>query len=131
MRVDFDVTGIDHEPFKVGLIDQFFQQRLPDALVAPANEAAMGVAPSAIVRRQVPPRRAGAQDPKHRVNKLSIVLRPASPNPFPSRQMRFEEFPGSVVDVVAAVGERYGVPWVRFTQITRFSTHCQSRDDTI
>ena len=104
MGVDFDVAGVDHEPFVVGLVDQFFQQRLPDALVAPANEAAVGIAPPAIVRRQIPPRSPGAQDPKHRVDKSSIVLRPPSPNPFASRQVRFEEFPGSVVDVMAAVG---------------------------
>ncbi len=102
--MDFDVAGVDHEPFVVGLVDQFFQQRLPDALVAPANETAVRIAPPAIVGRQIPPGCARAQDPKHRVNKLSIVLRPASPNPFASRQVRFEEFPGSLVDVVATVG---------------------------
>ena len=31
------VTGIDHQPFKIRLIDQDFEQFLPQAPVAPAN----------------------------------------------------------------------------------------------
>ena len=103
--MNFDVTGIDHEPFVVGFVDQLFQQRLPDALVAPTNEAAVGIAPPAIVGRQIPPGSAGAQDPENGVEKKPVVFGSATPEALLSGQMGFEQFPGFIVDVVAAVGE--------------------------
>lgn len=101
--MDFAVTGVDHEPFVVGLVDQFFQQRLPDALVAPTNEATVGIAPPAIVWRQIPPGCSGAQDPENGVEKKPVVSGSATPQPLLSGQMRLEELPGFVVEVVAAV----------------------------
>jgi hypothetical protein len=90
MRVDFDVAGVDQEPLKVRRIDELLQESFPDALVAPADKPAMGIAPAAIVRRQIPPRRPRAQDPKYRIDESSVVLRPTTPNAFPPRQMRFQ-----------------------------------------
>jgi len=100
------MTGVNHEPFEIGLDDQFFQQPLPEALVAPSTKAAMRVLPVSVVRRQIAPRGSGAQDPKHRIEKKPVVFGLPAPESLLSRQMRFEQFPSSVIDVVAAVSGR-------------------------
>ena len=129
--MDFDVAGVDHQPFVIGIDDQFFQESLPESLVAPAAKPAVGVFPVPVVGRQIPPGSAGAQDPENGVEKKPVVFSSATPEALLSGQMRFEQFPGFIVDVVAAVGEWYGCSLVGFAQLPRFSSHCQSRDDTI
>ena len=129
--MDFDVAGVDHQPFVIGIDDQFLQQSLPKALVAPAAKATVGVLPVPVIGRQIPPRSAGAQDPENGVEKKPVVFGLSAPLSLLSGQMRFEQFPGFIVDVVAAVGEWYGCSLVGFAQLPRFSSHCQSRDDTI
>ena len=106
--MDFDVAGVDHQPFVIGIDDQFFQETLPEALVAPAAKATVGVFPVPIIGRQIPPGSTGAQDPENGVEKKPVVFGSATPQPLLSRQMGFEQLPGFIVDVVAAVGEWYG-----------------------
>jgi hypothetical protein len=107
--VDFDVAGVDHQPFKIGIDDQLFQQSLPEALVAPAAKATVGVFPVPVIGRQIPPGSAGAQNPKNGVEKKPVVFGSATPESLLTGQMGFEELPGFVVDVVAAVSMwRYG-----------------------
>ena len=77
--MDFDVAGVNHEPFKVRIVNQLFQEFLPSALVAPAAETAMRIFPVAIVRRQVAPRRPGAQYPENSVEKPAIILGQTAP----------------------------------------------------
>ena len=96
----FDVAGVDHEPFKIRLIDQLLQQLFPDTFIAPAAEAAVGVFPIAIVRRQVAPRRSGAQYPENTVEKTPIVLGDAAPLALLSRKTSGEQFPGMIAQVV-------------------------------
>lgn len=79
MRVYLDVAGVDHQPFKVRLIHELLQQPLPDALVAPAAKAAMRVLPVTIIGRQIAPRSAGAQNPKHCIDEAAIVVRNPAP----------------------------------------------------
>jgi hypothetical protein len=122
--VDFDVTGVDHEPFVIGIDDQFLQQPLPETLVAPAAKAPVGVFPVPVIGRQIPPGSAGAQDPENGVEKKPVVFGSATPQPLLSRQMRFEELPGFVVDVVAAVSKRgYGGS---LGEVRRFSSFFSS-----
>ena len=101
--VNFDMTGVNHEPFEIGLDDQFFQQPLPEALVAPSTKAAMRVLPVSVVRRQIAPRGSGAQDPKHRIEKKPVVFGLSSPEALLPGEMGFEKFPGSFREVMAAV----------------------------
>ena len=105
--MDFDVAGVDHQPFVIGIDDQFFQETLPEALVAPAAKATVGVFPVPVIRRQVPPWCPGAQDPENGVEKKPVVFGSATPESLLSGQMRFEQFPGFIVEVVAAVDEWY------------------------
>ena len=105
--MDFDVAGVDHQPFVIGIDDQFFQETLPEALVAPAAKATVGVFPVPIIGRQIPPGSTGAQDPENGVEKKPVVFGSATPEALLSGQMGFEQFPGFIVDVVAAVGEWY------------------------
>jgi hypothetical protein len=51
MRMNLDMACIDHQPFKIGLIYQCFQQALPNAFVSPAAKATMRVLPVTVVWR--------------------------------------------------------------------------------
>jgi hypothetical protein len=44
----FDMTGVDHQPLKVGLIHQRFQNLFPDSLAAPPAEPAVYILPISI-----------------------------------------------------------------------------------
>ena len=68
------MAGVDHQPFVIWLFDQDLQQLFPDPLVLPADKTAVRVAPSAVIQRQIPPRRARAQNLEHRIDKEVIVL---------------------------------------------------------
>src|ERR1700683_2260700 len=103
MRMNFDVTGVDQEPFKVGRIDESLQQLFPDTLVAPADKTAMGVGPSTLIGREIAPRGPRAEKSKHRINKPSVVLGPPSPNALSSRQMRCYYRPNVIRDVVSSM----------------------------
>lgn len=120
------MTGIDHQPLKIRLVNQALEQRFPNATIAPAAEASMGVLPVAISGRQVTPRSAGSQNPKDGIDELAIVLGNAAPLPRLSWQMRFEQSPISIRKIVAAKGflHRSGVRVV-VRNILTFS-----RDDT-
>ncbi len=73
------MAGVDHQPFVIWLFDQDLQQLFPDPLVLPADKTAVRVAPSAVIQRQIPPRRARAQNLEHRIDKLAVVFGEATP----------------------------------------------------
>ncbi len=75
MRMNFGVTGINHEPLKVRGIDKPFKQSLPNSLVAPSAKAPVGVFPIAIIGRQITPWSAGAQNPQDGIDEEAIILR--------------------------------------------------------
>ena len=81
MRVDFDMTGIDDEPFKVGLFNEHFEKLFPDSLIAPTTKATVDVVPASVIGWQIAPRGAGAKNPQNRIDKLTVVLGNASPLP--------------------------------------------------
>jgi hypothetical protein len=122
MWMGLDVAGIDHQPFKVGLVDHLLQQLFPDALVAPAAETAMGVFPVPVVRRQIALRRTGAQNPQNAVEKTPVVLGDTAPMTSLSGKMRAEQFPGVVAQVVTVI--RGG-----WHHLQPSSHKLQSRDD--
>ena len=74
MLMESDMGGVNHEPFHVGFVDARIQQPLPDARVAPADEAALRVAPAAVFRRQIAPRRASSHNPENCVDEFPVVL---------------------------------------------------------
>ena len=89
MRVNFAVTGVNHQPFKVRLINQYFEEALPYSLIAPTDESLMHSSPSPVFRRQVAPWRPCAQYPKNGVDKQTVVFCYSTPLPALSRQVRF------------------------------------------
>ena len=93
MGVNLAVTGINHEPFVVGVNDKLFQKRFPNTLIAPTAKTSMGVFPSAIGGRQVAPRCARAENPEHGVNKLPVICRHPAPNACAPRKMGLKYFP--------------------------------------
>jgi len=75
----FAVTGIDHQPFHVRLVDELLKQSLPDAAVAPPAESSMRVLPVPVACRKIAPRGARAQNPENSIKETAIVVRDATP----------------------------------------------------
>jgi len=98
------VAGIDHQPLVVGFGDQGFQQFLPNSFVPPADKAAVRVAPAAIFRRQIAPRRTRAQNPENRIDKQAIVLGDAALGALAPRQVRLQQGPCFIGNIMTAVG---------------------------
>jgi len=85
MRMNLAMAGVDHEPFVIRLDNELFQQRLPNALIAPAAEAPVGVFPTPVGSGQIPPWRARAKNPEHGIDELAVILCDPTPNPGASR----------------------------------------------
>lgn len=60
LRVHLHIAGVDDEPLLVGFVNQPFQNRFPEQLVAPAAGPAMGVLRIAKIRGKILPRGPGA-----------------------------------------------------------------------
>jgi hypothetical protein len=103
MRVDLAMACVDRQPCKIGFINQNFKRLLPDAIIAPTNETTMGIPPTAEVRREIPPRSAGAYEPKHRIDKTPVVLGDDSPAPLTTGQMRLKFLPDFIRNIMPAV----------------------------
>ena len=74
-----DVAGVYHQPLEIRVIHHFLQQSGPHTSVPPAAEAAVGVLPVSVVRGQIAPGSAGAQNPANGVDKPPVVMgRPTS-----------------------------------------------------
>jgi hypothetical protein len=113
--MNFAVTGIDHQPLEVRIVDEAFQQCLPNTLVAPTTESPMSVLPVAISWWQITPRRPGSQNPNDCIDESPIVPGYTTPLPHLARQMGFEQGPMSVGKVVALIGfgRRHLEKWPR------------------
>ncbi len=85
MRVNFTISGIYHEPFVIGLINQNLQQSFPDPGITPADKTPVRIAPAPQVRRQIPPRRTHAHYPEHRIDEQAIVFGNAPPRRLAAR----------------------------------------------
>jgi hypothetical protein len=107
MRTHLGVAGIDHQPLIVRLIDGHLQQRFPQVFIAPAAKAPMDVFSATIVGRQVTPGSAGTQYPEDGVDEALIVLGDTVPGTLASGQVRFEQNPGAIVDIVAAMHRQF------------------------
>jgi len=82
------VRGIDHEPLKIGVDNEGFEQFFPNSLVSPANKSPVRVVPSAKIRRQITPWCTRSKNPKYGIDEPAIVPRNTTPRAFSSRQMR-------------------------------------------
>ena len=70
----------------------------------PTNETAVGVAPAAVIGRQVPPGCAGMQYPENGIDELPVTRCLAAPAAFASGQVVFNPAPLAAGGVVAAAG---------------------------
>ena len=100
MGMNLDVAGVDHQPLKVRIVDNRIQQLFPDAPIPPAAKAPMGVLPITVIRWQVPPRSPSTQNPKHRVQKQSVVLGRSTLFASGPRQKGPQSFPNLVRNIV-------------------------------
>ncbi len=110
MGMDLEMTGVNHQPFIVRLIHQRLQQRPPEPLVPPATEPTMGIFPVSIVWRHITPGSAGTQNPEDRINEPSIILRHPTPTSRSARQMRLQQQPDPVRNVVTPMSQSHESP---------------------
>ena len=94
------MTGVNHQPLIVRLIHQMLQQRPPETPVPPATEPTMGVFPVSGVWRQITPGSASAQNPEDRINEPPVVLRHPTPTSRSAGQMRLQQRPDPVRNVM-------------------------------
>jgi hypothetical protein len=105
MRMNFAMARIYHQPLKIRLINQHFQQTFPHTAITPPNKPAVSIAPSAEVRREVSPRSASAHNPKNSIYKIPIILRNAAPTSFAAGQMRLYLCPCFIRNIVPPMCE--------------------------
>ena len=105
----FYMTGVDHQPFVIGRVNQPFEQFFPGSLVPPTTEAAMGVFPATVIGRQVTPWGAGTENPEHGIDECPVVPGDATPDTLPAGQVRFQERPDVIRYIVAAMGGNHGM----------------------
>ncbi len=110
MGMDLEMTGVNHQPLIVRLIHQMLQQRPSEPLVAPATEPTMGIFPVSIVWRHITPGSAGTQNPEDRINEPSIILRHPTPTSRSARQMRLQQQPDPVRNVVTPMSQSHEAP---------------------
>jgi hypothetical protein len=101
--MNFAMACIDHEPLKVWLNNEPLQQALPNTTVSPSAKPTMRVFPVTVARRQVAPRRSAAQYPKYRIDEASVIPSNTSPLPALPRQMRFNQRPVDIANVVSVL----------------------------
>jgi hypothetical protein len=106
----FDMAGIDHQPLKICIIHQSFQNLFPDPLVTPPAETAVYILPVPIRFRQVPPWRPSAQDPEYSVDKLPGIPGIASTCPLFAYGVRSDLFPCFVAYIVPMLFHRHFLP---------------------
>jgi hypothetical protein len=91
MRVDFDITCIDHQSVVIRIDDQYFQQFFPRSFVPPATKPTVSVFPVALLRREIPLRRTCAKNPETRIDELSVIAGAPSPCVGATREAGFEQ----------------------------------------
>jgi hypothetical protein len=126
MRMNVAVARVDHQPLKVGIVNQLLQQPLPDALIPPADEPPVRVAPTAVTPRQASPRHARPQDPENRIDELPVVLRDAAPMAFPSRKMWLKQRPRPIINIMPP--NRFHVNSMSYRQLLNLTL---TRDYTV
>jgi hypothetical protein len=70
----FDMAGVDHQPLKVCVIHQCFQNPFSDPLVAPPTKPAMYILPVSIRFWQISPGRSSAKNPEYPIDKLLGIM---------------------------------------------------------
>ena len=99
--MNFYMTCIYHQPFKVRVAAQDFQQLLPNPFSAPTEKSLVYRTPFPVVGRQVTPRGSRAQ---HSIHKSPIILRYSAPLTALTGQVRCDDFPCFVADIVSVIG---------------------------
>jgi len=90
------MTCINHQPLKIRVINELFEQHLSNTTVTPTTKFAVCILPVAVARRQIAPGCSRAQNPKHCVDELSIVFGDAAPLPTLTGQIRLKKRPGRI-----------------------------------
>ena len=84
------MAGVDHQPLIVRLVDQGLEQFFPQPFIPPAAKPPLHILPIAQIRRQIPPRRTGPQNPEHSVDEQPVVLGDPAPDALTPRQVRLQ-----------------------------------------
>ena len=96
------MTGVNHQPLKVGFVGYRFQQLGPDAMVPASGSSGDGCSSSPRSPAASPARgrRAGAQNPEDGVEESKVILSGPAHLALAAGQKGCEDFPDPVGDVV-------------------------------
>gem|GEM_PF-4993964 len=85
MRMHFHMAGIYYQPLVIRCINELFKDLLPDPFIPLSDKSPVRIAPSSILRRQIPPGSSCSYNPEDRIDEPAIIMRPSSPNSFSTR----------------------------------------------
>lgn len=69
-----DESGVEKDFLEVRVLGQLREDAMPDPAIGPTCKAFVHAVPGTEARRNIPPRRAGASDPQHRLDEQGVVL---------------------------------------------------------
>ena len=93
MAVDFDDSAVDHRELHVGIVGDRLEQALEDVELHPVSEPLEHRVPVAEPLGQIAPRRAGARDPQHRLDKPAGIAARSARIAGPPETMRLHPRP--------------------------------------
>ena len=101
------MAGVDHQPFKVCVIHQGFQNLFPDSFVTPPAESTVYILPVSKRFRKIPPRCSGTQNPEYTVDKLPGISGIPSACPLFANRVWSDLLPCFVADIVSMLFSRH------------------------
>jgi len=90
VRVDFDITCIDHQPFNAGR-RSIVPAAFPTFLCHAGDRSADGYFSVALLRREITPGSPCAENPETRIDELSVIADAPSPCAGATREAGFEQ----------------------------------------
>ncbi len=72
--MNLGMSGVNHQLFKIRVVNDDGEQSLPCAFVPPPTEATMRILPVSVFRRQIASWRSYTQYPHHRINEQPVIL---------------------------------------------------------
>ena len=94
------MAGIDHQPFKICIINQRLQNFLPYSLVAPPAKPAVYIFPVSVFWWQIPPGRSSPQNPEYAIDELPRIPGITAARPFFAYCVWPDFFPSSIAYIM-------------------------------
>jgi hypothetical protein len=94
---------VNHQPFKIRLVNESLEYFVPSPIVAPAFEPFVDAAEFAVVIRQIAPRGTCAENPANAIEKPAVIFRYAAPLSSLSWEMRLYFSPDGIRHIASVL----------------------------